>query len=66
MSDLMTETMRLARECEWPVAAVCQAAGVRPRWYHKFIAGEFSDPGVTKVERLNKALKTLGRERPAA
>ena len=61
MHDLVSETLRLARQSNLTVAKICKAAEIKPRWYYKFVAGEFSDPGVNKVLRLNKTLKSNGR-----
>ena len=57
MHDIVIETQRLARKSGLPVDEICKAADIKRRWYHKFLAGEFSDPGVNKVLRLNAALK---------
>ena len=65
MNDLLSETLRLARDCDAPVVDVCRVAGVKLRWYYKFVAEEFTDPGVTKVERLNRALKNMKGQRAA-
>lgn len=58
MHDLVSQTIRLAKASKIPVAEICSAADVKPRWYAKFKAGEFSDPGVNKVLRLYHALKS--------
>lgn len=55
--DVVLETQRLARKVDMSVADICKAADIKRRWYRKFLAGEFSDPGVNKVLRLNAALK---------
>jgi len=57
MRDLVSETQCLARNSSMTVSEICKAAGIKSRWYHKFIAGEFKDPGVSKVQRLHEVLK---------
>lgn len=50
--NLVEKTVRLAKQSSRPVSEICRAAGVKQRWYHRFLAGDFSDPGVNKVIRL--------------
>jgi len=57
--SVVIETQRLARQVDMTVAEICKAADIKRRWYHKFLAGEFSDPGINKVLRLNGALKKI-------
>lgn len=61
MCNLVDETICLAKASTWPVTEICQAAGIKPRWYYAFLAGRFADPGVNKVLRLNRVLKAQGR-----
>ena len=56
MHDLVSETWRLAKASKLPVADICAAADIKRRWYAKFKAGEFKDPGVSKALRPHKAL----------
>lgn len=64
MTDIVAETQRLARDTNLTVAEICKAANIKPRWYHKFLASEFKDPGISKVMRLHRALAE--RKRRAA
>lgn len=57
MANLINETVQLAKSTTMTVAEICRAAQIKPRWYHKLIAGEFKDPGFNKVTRLNRVLK---------
>lgn len=54
--DLLTKTIDLAKTSRVPVHMLCKEIGVSVRWYHKLIAGKFSDPGVCKIERLHNFL----------
>lgn len=56
MYDLVQETRRLAKASKLPVTAICKAADVKPRWYHRFLAGDFKEPGVNKITRLYQVL----------
>lgn len=55
-NDLLTTTIDLAKKSRVPVHLLCKEIGVSVRWYHKLIAGKFSDPGVRKIERMHKFL----------
>ena len=57
MSSLYHETLHLVRLSNMSVEDICKAAQVKPRWLAKFKAGDFTDPGVNKIERLNRVLK---------
>ncbi len=65
MNDLMTETMDLAKSADLPVADICQAAAIKPRWYYRFLAGDFKDPGINKIMRLHKVLSDQKRKAAA-
>lgn len=56
MDNLLEETTRLAKSTKLPVKAICEAADVKPRWFYRFIAGDYEDPGVGKITRLHKVL----------
>lgn len=62
MNNIVNETRRLARKSVMTVSEICSAATVKRRWYHKFVAGEFKDPGISKVLRLNRALKRSAKK----
>lgn len=57
MGELLKQTLELARRTEIPVDRICQGARVKERWYFRFVAGDFEDPGVNKVERVHRFLK---------
>jgi len=56
MSDLLSETLRLAKSNPLPAREICAQAKVGYRWYCRFLNGDFADPGVKKVERLHAVL----------
>ena len=58
MDDIVKETLRMASKTQLSVSDICEKAKIKPRWYYKFTSGGFSDPGVNKVMRLNRALKS--------
>lgn len=68
MSDLLTETLRLARTTTLAPREICDKAEVGYRWYCRFVNGDFDDPGVRKVERLYAVLskKQYPRRRVAS
>lgn len=55
-TDLYSETLRLARESGKTVPDLARATGLKQRWLHRLLAGDFQDPGVRKIERLHKYL----------
>lgn len=57
MSNLLNETLQLAKNTDLPVLDICREADIKPRWFHRFVSGDFKEPGVAKIERLNKVLK---------
>ena len=65
-NGLMEETLRLAKETKLSAVEVCEAAGIKRRWYYRFLAGDFHEPGVNKILRLHRVLAEAkrGRLRP--
>lgn len=61
MSDLLSETLRLAKSSALPAREICTQAKVGYRWYCRFLNGDFADPGVKKVERLHEVLSRTQR-----
>lgn len=57
MTDIVQETRKLAKASKLPVADICASAQVKPRWYFRFVAGDFKDPGANKISRLYEFLK---------
>ncbi len=55
-TDLYSETLRLARESGESVPDLARATGLKQRWLHRLLAGDFNDPGVRKIERLHRHL----------
>lgn len=56
MTDLVNETRQLAKASKIPVSDICEAAQIKPRWYYRFISGDFKDPGANKIARLHQVL----------
>ena len=56
MTDLVHETRDLAKASKIPVSDICKAAQIKPRWYYRFISGDFKDPGANKIMRLHQVL----------
>ena len=57
MTDLLSETLDLARRTQLPVAKICREIGVTPRWFHKVLSGETPDPSVRRIQRLHDYLR---------
>lgn len=68
MSDnLLSQTLDLLRCSGATVADISRATGLKPRWLHRLKAGDFEDPGVTKIETLHRYLMAhADRDRPTA
>lgn len=60
MSDLLNTTLRLAQakvaSNDRGVSQMCEAVGVSPRWFYKFVNGRIPDPSVRRVQRLHDYL----------
>lgn len=65
MTDLVKETLSLAKQTNLAVSEICKAAGVKQRWYYRFLAGDFQDPGVNKILRLHSVLSGKHQSRRA-
>jgi len=63
---LFEETMRLlADTLQRPgesVAGICRATGLKQRWMGRLIQGDYEDPGVNKIEKLNIHLRREARK----
>lgn len=55
--DLYSDTIRLAKATDVPLARICRETGLKMRWLQKVISGEFTDPGVRKIQRLHAYLQ---------
>lgn len=64
--DLLSETKHLAETVNFDRSAVCAELGVTTRWLQMVITGEIADPGVTKIQRLNTALRRESEKGRAA
>jgi transcriptional regulator with XRE-family HTH domain len=57
MNELAQEIKQLIKASGKPIAQICKEAEVKPRWLYRFLAGDFKDPGFTKIQRLYRALE---------
>jgi len=55
--DLYKETMKLVRKSRLPIQDICDATGLKIRWYYKLLEGHFADPGVKKIQKIYNFLK---------
>ena len=53
---LLEETLELLRTSNVPLASICENTGVKLRWLHRLLDGDFTEPGVNKIERLHDYL----------
>lgn len=61
-TNLYSETMRLAESSGLSVAGLARATGLKERWLHRLLRGDFQDPGVRKIERLHTYLTEAHEE----
>ena len=54
--SLLERTIRLTKESGIPLVQICRDTGLGRRWMHKLLAGQLTDPGVNKIERLHNYL----------
>ena len=52
MKTLLERTMTLLKNSDKTVTVICQDTGISRRWINYLKAGEYSDPGVNKIEIL--------------
>ena len=62
MDAFIETTIEMAKRSALSVSSICAGANVQIRWYHKFINGEFKDPGYSKVTRLHNYLLETERQ----
>lgn len=66
MEKLYEKTLVLVRATDITVARLIADTGLGERWMYKLIAGQFSDPGVKKIQRLHDYLAAQQKKRRAA
>jgi len=54
---LFQETMRLIKESGLSNIEICRATGLKPAWLGRLIDGDYADPGVNKIEKINAFLR---------
>ncbi len=54
---LLQETLTLLRKSGLSSPQVTAGTGLKTRWLNKLLAGDFTDPGVNKIEKLNAFLR---------
>lgn len=59
-SELLNETLQLLADTDLPVAKIADDLGVSRRWLYELKSGDFVDPGVRKIETLNRYLREQG------
>jgi len=52
------ETMQLIQQSGKTPAVLAAETGLGVRWMYRLIAGDYADPGVNKIETINKHLKS--------
>lgn len=57
--SLLSRTLALLAADPRSMRIIAEEAGVGQDWLKKLKAGEISDPGVTKIERLYRALSKV-------
>lgn len=50
--NLLLTVQQLITESKIPSKEIAAGAKVNLRWYHFFLKGKYSDPGVNKIQRL--------------
>jgi len=58
---LLQKTQELIQTTSVPTAEICRAADVSKRWFYRFKNGEFSDPGVNKIQAIHDFLSKSRR-----
>ena len=54
---LLQETLRLARESGLTIKELREGTGLGQRWLYRLLDGDYADPGVNKIEKLNAFLR---------
>lgn len=50
------DTLRLVRESNKPVSAICREARVSSRWFYMVERGEIREPSIVKLLRIREAI----------
>jgi transcriptional regulator with XRE-family HTH domain len=59
-TQLLDETLQMARESALSVPQLAAAAGVESRWLYMLLSGKIKDPGVRRLARLHDYLSFSG------
>lgn len=62
MTDLYKKTISMLSETKEPLSKVASGSRVGYRWICRLIAGDFSDPGVNKIQRIHDYLSAQKAE----
>lgn len=62
---LLEETIQLARASSESANQIAKNCGLKPRWLYRLLDGDYTDPGVNKIQRLHDYL-TAERPKDAA
>ena len=54
---LLEETLQLIADSGISPPKIANETGLKVRWMNKLINGEFTDPGVNKIEAINSYLR---------
>lgn len=54
--DLLKKTLELVEISSFSAREIYEGAGVKKRWFHKFLSGEIKNPGVIFVQRVHDFL----------
>ena len=50
--NMLNQTLTLLRSTDIPMLQIAKDCGLKVRWLYKLREGEYTDPGVQKIERL--------------
>ena len=54
--DLFSDTQSLVFDSNLNLSAVARGAGVKQRWLHRYMKGDYKDVGVKKIQKIRKFL----------
>lgn len=60
--NIYPETLKLLRKNKVHMPEIARLTGLNKRWLHRLCAGDYEDPGVNKIEKLNRFLKVYKPE----
>jgi hypothetical protein len=64
--DLLTKTLNLLEQTDASAAEICAGANVGQRWLYDLRSGRYSDPGVTRIQRIHDFLVSRDQQKAAA